>query len=541
MKNITIAHRILLMIGISVLALLLIGFVGLGAASKGADSIRQINDGTLARIELLGSARQTFMEARVNMYALFLNSDDENMDALEQRLGANTSDILMQMKRYEKLLANDEDRKLLKADIGNINDYLGVFNAEVLSKLRDHDSDGAREVMISKIASLGYKTLKGLNEHMAFNTKLAAATAGESLARAARGKTQSLLVLLVGIAAIAGLGYFLLTNIRSSLNQIQTMVTRIESDLDFTVRVDVSKHDEIGKTTSALNRLLDKLQGNLKSIADGALSVASAAKQMSLTSERVAAASNEQSAAASDMATTIEEMTVSINHVADRAQEANSISSESGRLASSGEQVIGQTAGDIQDIATTVNGAADRIHELEQHSQTISGVVAVIKEVAEQTNLLALNAAIEAARAGEQGRGFAVVADEVRKLAERTSSSTTEIATTIDTMRDSASLAADSMQGVVGKVALGVERAQQATTAIAQIGTGSRNTVSMVEEIANSIREQGAATNTIAQQVERIARMSEESNAAAANSAQAAHDLDQLASEMQRITSSYRL
>jgi len=290
-----------------------------------------------------------------------------------------------------------------------------------------------------------------------------------------------------------------------------------------------------------LNRLLDKLQDNFKSIAAGALSVAAAANQMSSTSGEVANASNQQSVAASEMATTVQEMTVSINHVADRAQQANLISSESGRLASTGEKVIGQTVSDIQDIATTVNEAAELIHELELHSQKISNVVTVIKEVAEQTNLLALNAAIEAARAGEQGRGFAVVADEVRKLAERTSSSTMEISGTIGTMRTSASNAVLSMQEVVSKVALGVERAQKANAAITQIGNGSRNAVGMVDEIAAAIREQGSATNNIAKQVEHIARMSEDSRAAAENSAHAAQDLDRLATGMQRIVSAYRL
>ena len=203
--------------------------------------------------------------------------------------------------------------------------------------------------------------------------------------------------------------------------------------------------------------------------------------------------------------------------------------------------MIGQTVSDIQDIALTVNEAAELIHGLELHSQQISNVVAVIKEVADQTNLLALNAAIEAARAGEQGRGFAVVADEVRKLAERTSSSTKEIADTIDTMRSGARNAVTGMQGVVDKVAIGVERAQQANDSIKLIGAGSRNAVAMVEEIAAAIREQGSATNNIATQVERIAQMSEESSAAAGHSAIARQHLDPLAAEMRRIVSAYRL
>ena len=287
--------------------------------------------------------------------------------------------------------------------------------------------------------------------------------------------------------------------------------------------------------------MLDKLQGNLKTIAESAKSVASASNLMSTTSTEVATASHQQSASASDMAATVEEMTVSINHVGERALEANRLSSESGELAIKGEHVIGETVADIQAIADTVNAAADLIRGLEQHSQEISNVVSVIKEVADQTNLLALNAAIEAARAGEQGRGFAVVADEVRKLAERTSSSTQEIANTIVTMRNSAGDAVASIETVVEKVNQGVITAQEANNAIRQIGESSRAAVAMVEEITSAIREQGSATNNIAIQVEKIAQMSEESSAAAGHSADAAKDLDRLATGMQQIVNTYKL
>ena len=541
MKNFTIAHRIMTMIGASILALLVVGGVGMYVANKETESIRNINENSLVSIQLLVNARQAFMEMNGNTYLHIITPTEVGMNVIEAKIDAESKKAFEQLKEYEKFLSNEEDKKLLEGNVQNLKNYQDVVRQRVLKKSMDDEKETARGMMGAQGKLAANKALAGFDEHISFNKKNAETTTREAIDSAARGRVVSLIAMLAGLGAVVAMGFFLLRYITISLGQIRSMVIRIESELDFTTRVKETHNDEIGQTTRALNRLLDKLQDNLKSISDGAQSVASAANTMSSMSNEVAETSDKQSAAASDMAATVEELTVSINHVGDRAQEANRISCESGEMAVSGGKVIGQTVDDIQDIASTVDAAASLLHGLEQHSQEISNVVAVIREVADQTNLLALNAAIEAARAGEQGRGFAVVADEVRKLAERTAFSTKEIADTIDAMRHSASDAVVSMQAIVEKVSKGVERAQEANESIKRIDEGSQAAVSLVDEIASAIREQGTATNNIAVQVEHIAQMSEESSAAATQSAEAARSLDQLANNMQRIVSAYRL
>jgi methyl-accepting chemotaxis protein len=228
----------------------------------------------------------------------------------------------------------------------------------------------------------------------------------------------------------------------------------------------------------------------------------------------------------------VEQVTVSINHVADSTREALGIAKHAGELSAEGGEVIDRAVGEMKRIAESVRAVADSIANLDQQSERISSIVQTIKDVADQTNLLALNAAIEAARAGEAGRGFAVVADEVRKLAERTTQATGEIGGMIGGIQSSAQTAVVAMRDAVSQVDRGTGLAEEAGSAIVSIRSATSEVTGVMNDISAAISEQGVASTSIAQQVERVAQAAEENSAAARESSAAAEELRRLASAM---------
>ena len=315
-----ISTRISLMVVTSILAAILIGAVGIFVSNKEVESIRNIKEDSLISIETLGEVRQTYMELRVLVYTHLVNTDPATLKSLETRLKETYSKLESLLKKYETLAFTAEDKTMLETEVGLIKKYGDLMAVRVIALSKQNDKEGARNLIVKEGTSLGAELRKALGDHMAFNTNTAEQHA---LDNAQKGQTVAIGIIVAVVLSMSLFGYFMVAGIRRSLGQIQDMVGRVESSLDFTVRVDVTKKDEIGQTTLALNRLLDKLQGNLQTLAGSAKSVSAASNLMTITSTEVAKASHQQSESASDMAATVEEMTVSINHVGERALEAN--------------------------------------------------------------------------------------------------------------------------------------------------------------------------------------------------------------------------
>ena len=306
---------------------------------------------------------------------------------------------------------------------------------------------------------------------------------------------------------------------------------------DLTVQVNSSAK---GSILDSAGQMLGSIRTMVSEINDSSARLSKGAESISTASREVATASQKQSDATASMAAAIEEMTVSINHISDNARETQENSISSVKLSEEGFGRVDTASREIHSIAESVNDASQRIHKLEERANQISSIAGVIKEIAGQTNLLALNAAIEAARAGEQGRGFAVVADEVRKLAERTSTATVEIEQKIAGIQAETVEVVGVMNSALPQVATGVEAAEQAADTLRRIKDGAQSTLDRVREVAESTREQSVASDSIAQKVEEIATMVEETTAAMHSTAQTAEDLERISGELNALVSRFR-
>ncbi len=292
---------------------------------------------------------------------------------------------------------------------------------------------------------------------------------------------------------------------------------------------------------AAIADMQQRLRTLIREIVGNADSLGSMAGNIADHADRTAKSSEDQSSAATAMAASIEEMTVSINHIADHAEQARQSSAQAGDLAGQGASVLGQAVTEIQRINQAVEEASCTIVQLTDKTETISSIANVIHDIADQTNLLALNAAIEAARAGEQGRGFAVVADEVRKLAERTGTATQEISRMIADIHTSSTVSRENMEEAVVRVRAGVDLTEQGGSAVNRIHEGSSQVLHVVNDISHALREQSQASNDIAMNVERIAQVAAENAVIAHETAQATNQMHQMTDSLRKMVSRFQI
>ena len=328
--------------------------------------------------------------------------------------------------------------------------------------------------------------------------------------------------------------------LNASVNKMLIEMKRF-AEGDLTVKLHVDKDDDIGKLFNGFNLAVENIRNALFSVEEAINATASAGNEISSSSEEMAAGAQEQSTQTMEVASSIEEITKNILESSRNSITASDAAANAGQIAKDGGKIVNETIEGMNRIADVVKKSANTVEALGKSSDQIGEIVQVINDIADQTNLLALNAAIEAARAGEQGRGFAVVADEVRKLAERTSKATKEIATMINQIQKETHGAVKAMQEGTKEVEKGKDLANRAGDSLKQIITGSQKVVDLVNQVANASEEQSGAAEKISKSIEGINNVTQESAAGIHQIARASEDLSRLTTNLQELILRFKL
>ncbi|WP_123245849.1 methyl-accepting chemotaxis protein [Aeromonas dhakensis] len=358
--------------------------------------------------------------------------------------------------------------------------------------------------------------------------------------------SQSAMLRYLFIALGLVLMFFLWRTYKALIDLVGTSVDQLRSDLNHLAEGDFSQPIKVpAGAKESLIGLLATMQSTLKGIiaqvSHSSEELSGSADSIAQIAEQTAQFATSQQTSTQTMAAAIEELVVSISHLSDNATHADELSKISANTLEEGSGVIKQTLDSIQSISDTVSNAASSIADLNSHTQQISEIIEVIRGIADQTNLLALNAAIEAARAGEQGRGFAVVADEVRNLASRSAASTPQIQGMIGKIQSGADASIRSMENTVNNVSRGVSLASQTGAAIASIQDHASNLTGLMGEISHTLREQSTAANEVVSTVGNITSLSEQSGDAARHVSQEAAKLKQLSRLLRQEMAHFKL
>ncbi|MFN9929730.1 MAG: methyl-accepting chemotaxis protein [bacterium] len=420
--------------------------------------------------------------------------------------------------------------------------YIEIFESKYLLAIREGKTkDAAAAVQTGELAEL-YAISQGAIEELSVATATKLEQETKTAIADARSAKVNIIATMIAAALIVRLfSFFISRSLKLPLAAMLAKIGEMTQNNDLSQRLDESETDELSDMGRFFNQFVSRVQTLIQEVASTTRNVAAASTEIAASAEQMSTGMKSQQEQTQQVSAAIEEMSASVVEVAKKSADASQFAENSGKDAHDGGEVVQQTVVEMKGIAQQVNESAGAVSSLGKKSEQIGQIIGVINDIADQTNLLALNAAIEAARAGEHGRGFAVVADEVRKLAERTQKATEEVAQSIREIQAETTTAVSKMQAGTTKVTAGVELAASAGSALSKITASSQNLRAMVQSIAAAAEEQSAASGEIAKNVERINAVTRESTQGATQSASAASQLSAQAETLQQLVGKFKI
>ena len=491
-----------------------------------------------ALLGMMADVRGTLGLGLANIRGYLLSGDNQFRYGFETLWSKNK--LRFEDLKQQQILLNSEQKKAFE----NFQAARAIFDPlpkKMLSSRSQEDWNLANYWLSTKAAPLGFQ-IKVILEEMVVNQKaLLKNDALVLLDTSETAKAEAWIFLFIGVVAAFTLSTLIVRSIRTPINLLSNSLILVEQNNDLTIEIENSGRDEISDVTRVVNNMLATFKVAIENVADASNQIAATAEETSVISTQIEESINNQAEQTELIATAITEMAATVKDVAHSTLTTSEASGEANSSVTNGSEIMQDTILTINQLTDKIDSTSSTIVELELSSNEIASVLEVINSIADQTNLLALNAAIEAARAGEQGRGFAVVADEVRALAARTQQSTGEISTIITKLQNNAKEAVVSMEHSQHQVKDVVEKAECAGNVLITISDAISNINEMSSHIATASEQQEVVTEEINISIVSINDKTHENVDAIAQTSKAGNELAELSVNLQVLVSKFKV